>query len=118
MTKLTQYYDEFEVKQSSPIPFKYIKMFEKYIKDKRIQFNDMYNYVNDFIETLPLSKLAGNPYKANLRKYIEFVYEKEQCAKKDDKFHMVYILQKDGHYYLKSKDYPTSKYYPSEGNAI
>lgn len=113
---LTQYYDEFK-KQSkySIIPFRYIKKLERYVIDNNIEFNDIYNKVTDFVDTLPISRKASNTYRVAFRDYMEYVYEKTKISKKEDQTYLKYVLRKDGTYYKITNLNKDSQYFPNEG---
>ena len=79
---ITEYYKEFkELNIYKNVTPGLIRKFDAYLIDNNICLNDAYNAIVDFTATTCVSPLTRRAYRTRLRRYIEFVYQKQGIEK-------------------------------------
>lgn len=75
---MLDYFDEFcESEQYNNLNLKTVISFEEYLVSNDMGLKDMMGAVVPFVETLPVTPKTGRVYRTRLRRFIEFVCERE-----------------------------------------
>lgn len=74
---ISEYYEEFaKTTTYKYLHAKLIQDFEEYLAENGVALEEVYNEINWFCDSLPVSTRTSRVYRTRLRRFIEYIYNK------------------------------------------
>lgn len=78
---ISGYYEEFENQFSySYLGRQVMEKFEDWLEEEDIPLDEAYYHIEDYCDSLPVSRKTQRNYRTRLRRFIEYIYDKENIV--------------------------------------
>lgn len=75
---ISEYYNEFENQFSySNLARQVMNNFEDWLEQEDIPLDEAYYHIEDYCDNLPVSRKTQRNYRSRLRRFIEYIYDKQ-----------------------------------------